>query len=554
MIKKLHIENYILINSLDIELEEGLNTITGETGAGKSILLGAINLILGGRGDVSLIRNGAKNLVLEGEFATDKLEKELIPLFEEYDLDYEHMLTIRRIITSSGKSKSYLNDEPITQAFLKELAPYLVDIHSQHQTILLSHNSFQTKLLDSVAQNNTTLTEYAELYADYCKAKREIEELKLKCEASRRDFDFISFQLEQLVAANLQVGEKETLEVERNILSNASLIGETLYTITSTLTESDTSVIPALQNINSNINKIEQYLPEELELSSRISSVLEELKDINRECDTLGGNIENDPARLVFIEERIDTLNTLEHKHKVETTDELITIRESLNERLNMIENEDDVLLEMTQKLSVKETETWLKAKELHAKRCEVSGTLSQEIVGCLASLGMPNAHFTIDIQEQSKLTETGCSKISFLFSANNGAQLEPIDKVASGGEMSRLMLSLKVIASVGGTLPTIIFDEIDTGVSGKVADMMGNLIEKLSCNMQIINITHLPQIASKGKHHFYVYKEHSNTESYSHIVKLNHEQRVHEIAVMLSGNEITDEAKKQAERLLKGN
>ncbi len=552
MIKRLHIENYILINSLDIIFEGGLNTITGETGAGKSIILGAVSLILGGRGDNSLIRNSDKNLVLEGDFLVKNIASILQPIFETEDIEYSDTLTIKRIITPSGRSKSYINDEPVTITFLRQISGYLVDIHSQHQTLLLSNSRFQTHLMDLFSGGLLQVTNYSNLYNNILKKRQEIALLSDESEKARRDLDYILFQLNQLSEANLKEGEEEELEHERDLLANASLIGETLFSVSTTLSGQELSVITSLQSVNQQIGRIGDFLSKSDNIEERLLSVLEELKDINREIEIVGASVEDNPQRLSEVEERLDTIHTLEHKHGVQSVAELIALRDELQSKSELIESSDEHIAAQKRELEQLEDMAWSEAHEIHSLRASKSELLSEKIVTYLQSLGIPSARFAIEINILDRLTETGADEIKFLFSANSGSKLEPIDKVASGGEMSRLMLSLKAIASADGTLPTVIFDEIDTGVSGKVADMMGNLISELSNNIQIINITHLPQIASKGEHHYYIYKEQSGEESYSKIVKLSPAERVQEIAVMISGDMVTDAAIKQAKLLLK--
>lgn len=551
MIKRLHIENYILINSLDIEIEKGLNTITGETGAGKSILLGAVSLLLGGRGDNTLIKHGANNLVLEAEFDTINIETNLRPLFQTEDIDYTPIVTIRRIISSSGKSKSYVNDEPVTLTFLKDIGSYLVDIHSQHQTLLLSNRSFQTSIVDAAAGTKDLAVGYKNRFHLITEKKAEIARLQEENEKARRERDFIEYQFNQLDEVKLKSGEKEELEGERDMLSNAAMIGEALYKSNGVLQGGEENVITSLQTVNNALGRISNYLPSGEEMMERLSSVLIEIKDINSELEHIASKVEENPKRLLEVETRLDTLLSLEQKHGVNSTEELLKIKEQFAEKLLQMDNIEQETENLVKELASLEEKGWEEALKIRSLRQNVADTLSREIVKNLNALGMPNANLKVDISPRETLAEDGADDITFLFSANNANSLEKIDKVASGGEMSRLMLSLKVIASSDGSLPTIIFDEIDTGVSGKVADKMGDIIEKLSQNLQIINITHLPQVASKGEHHFYVYKEHKDGESHSHIIKLTPEQRIKEIAVMLSGSNVTDAAIEQAKVLL---
>lgn len=554
MITKLHIENYILIDSLDIDIERGLNTVTGETGAGKSILLGAISLLLGSRGDASLIKKGAKNLIIEAEFNTERVEQQLRPLFESEQIEYNTNITIRRLITESGKSKNYIDDEPVSQSFLKEIGSFLVDIHSQHQTLLLSNKSFQTDILDSMSGAKDSLMTYKQTFQKITELKGDIERLKTENEKSKRDRDYIEFQFEQLSDANLKEEEKDELELERDMLSNAAAIGEALYKSTNLLYGGDDNIISSLQIINSTINKISGFLTDGNELQNRINSIVIEAKDINREIEHIATKIEDNPKRLAEIENRLDTLMTLEQKHSVSSTIELINIREEFKSKIGELDNIEQIITTLEKELSEVEKKGWEQAIKIQKLRLASSDKLAASIVKNLIQLGMPNAHLKIDVSPKDTLSENGADDITFLFSANGATNLEKIDKVASGGEMSRLMLSLKAIASHNAAMPTIIFDEIDSGVSGKVADQMGRIMEELAQNIQIINITHLPQVASKGDHHFYVYKEHKEGQSISHIIKLNEQQRINEIAVMLSGSNITDAALAQAKTLLNKN
>ncbi len=552
MIRALYIENYILINSLNISFERGLNTITGETGAGKSILLGAVSLILCARGDSSYIRDMGRNLVLEGEFSVESVAEFIEPLFVDADIEFSNIITIRRIITPSGKSKCYVNDEPTTVTFLKNLTPYLVDVHSQHQTLLLSNSNFQTDILDAFCGAHKLLKSYKGLYNAYIRKCGEIELLREMCAAAKRDSDYIDFQLNQLLEANLTLGEKEELEHERDILSNASQIEESVHNINSFINMSDAAVIPQLQSAKQIARKIEEYLPKDDNIVERLTSSLEELKDISRTLDIFVSTVQSNPARVEFIDERLDTITTLEHKHSVSSVEELIALREEFELKRVSIDNNEEALLKAESELHEVEREAWGVANELTKVRIEAGVNLAKKVVEYLKFLGMPKARFNVDISPLVTLSGSGCDSISFTFAANSGSPLESIYKVASGGEMSRLMLALKAIASERGALPTIIFDEIDSGVSGKVADMVGQLIEKLSQRIQVINITHLPQIASKGEHHYYIYKEDNNEHSESKITKLSSAERINEIAVMLSGSSVTEAAIKQAKQLLK--
>ncbi|MEG0499773.1 MAG: DNA repair protein RecN [Rikenellaceae bacterium] len=551
MITRLHIENYILIESLELTIEKGLNTITGETGAGKSILLGAVSLLLGGRGDNTLIKQGAGNLVIEADFDTTNIGNNLKPLFETEDVEYTPVITIRRIISASGKSKNYINDEPVTQSFLKEVGAFLVDIHSQHQTLLLSNRSFQTAIVDSVAGTKALLSQFRDVFHQITAKKSEIEQLREANEKAKRDRDYIEYQFQQLSDAALKNGEKEELENEHSMLSNAATIGDAIYRSNTMLYGGEENIITSLQSVNSAINHVSSYLPTGEELTERLTSLIIEAKDINRELELIGSKIEDNPKRLLDVEARLDTLMTLEQKHGVNTTEDLIALQNDFEQKLMEMDNSDEQISLLHNQLLKLEKQGWEVALKIREKRNTIAEKLGRDIVKNLVLLGMPNANLKVEITAKETLGEDGADDVTFLFSANNATTLEKIDKVASGGEMSRLMLALKVIASEEGTMPTIIFDEIDTGVSGKVADQMGSIMEKLSRNIQIINITHLPQVASKGEHHFYVYKEHAGGESHSHIIKLTKEERIKEIAVMLSGSNVTEAAIEQAKALL---
>ena len=549
MLQSLSVENYALIEKLEIEFKSGLNIITGETGAGKSILLGALGLILGQRADTSALKDNEKNCVIEGIFDIEKMN--LKAFFEENDIDFEKQTAVRRIITPSGKSRAYINDIPVNLTTLRDLGLKLIDIHSQHETLHLSNHQFQLNVVDVVAGNSDLLANYQQKFSSYKKEEQKLQQLIDEQKKNANDFDYYSFQFQQLHDAKLVDGEQQALEEEERELSNAEAIKSELQFCSEAISEAEGSVLTILKNCHQSLKRIKEVFHRSEALLERIDSTTIELKDISQEIQDLNEKIEMNPERLATVKERLDLIYSLQQKHRVTSVFELIELRNSLDKKISQISNSEEQIAaqrQLTDELLLKLRE---QAFLLSEKRKAVSEKIAEYIATQLGELGMPFAKFKIDYLE-SELTNTGFDKIEFLFSANKQLSFQDVAKVASGGEMSRLMLSIKTLLAKQGDLPTIIFDEIDTGVSGEVADKMGGIIKDVSQDIQIINITHLPQIASKGDYHFFVYKESDDNSTSTQIKMLSKEERITEIAKMLSGQNLTPAAIQNAKALLK--
>lgn len=549
MLTNLHIENYVLIDYLDINFQDGLNIITGETGAGKSILLGAISLLRGARADSSAVSEN-KNCVIEAIFHCS--ENSLKSLLESIEIESSDETVIRRVITPSGKSRAYINDFPVQLSELKIISDYLIDIHSQHQTLLLGNNTFQMEVVDCVSSSQDLLSEYTLEYNIYGKLNQELTRLKEETKTSKREEEFIKHQYNQLVEAKLKSGEKETLEEQRDILSNAEQIKESLYGALNLISESDESVLPMLKNASHYLSRISNLSSKNQEICVRIDSVIVELKDIDTELTTLAENINSDPNELERVESRLDLIYSLEQRNHLDSVEALLELQNDLEQKISAIDNSEDDIIKKEKAVEQSYKNAFEIAQKLHSSRAAVLSGIESRVVTQLKDLGMSSARLKIELENTKNLTPTGVNIIRFMFSANEGIAMEKIDKVASGGEMSRLMLTLKSIMAEHKSLPTIIFDEIDTGVSGSVADKMGEIMEQLGQSKQVINITHLPQVASKGKHHFYVSKQTTDSKTKTVITKLTHPQRIEQIASMLSGRGITAAAIEQATELLK--
>lgn len=553
MLKNLTIQNYALIESLDIELHDGFSVITGETGAGKSILLGAIGLLLGQRADTRAIRQGASKCIIEATF--DISNHNLTELFEELDIDNDGSeCVIRRELTSAGKSRAFINDTPATVNQLKGLGEHLIDIHSQHQNLLLEKEDFQLNILDILAHNDTLLQEYKVLYNTYRTKEREYEEAKELIANQQEEEDYITFQLNQLKEANLQEGEEEELEAEQQMLEHAEEIKRTLLQAYGALSSEGASVIDDLRSAARLLQGITQFFPNAEELAERIESTRIELKDIASELEDAGERTEFDPARQHYVDERLSLIYDLEHKHHVESIAELLALEEELSDKLHTITHGEEHLEQLKHEKEVAETEMKLKGTEVTKRRMKVSGEVEKMITEMLVPLGMPNIRFKVEFEKRPTPNATGFDSVTFLFNANKNATLQPISQIASGGEIARVMLALKALISNATSMPTIIFDEIDTGVSGQIAERMALIMQKM-CEVktcQVISITHLPQIASLGSHHYKVYKEDNEEQTNSHIVELTPDQRVEEIAHMLSGATLTEAALNNARELLK--
>ena len=553
MLQSLHIQNYALIDQLDINFEQGFSVITGETGAGKSIILGAIGLLLGQRADTKAIKTGATKCVIEAHFdiSTYGMQK----YFEEHELEYDGgECILRRELSSSGKSRSFINDVPAQLNQMKELGEQLIDVHSQHQNLLLGKESFQLNIVDIIAADNKELTSYKATYNQWKELATRLKHLIEEAEKNRTEQDYISFQLEQLEALNLREGEQEELEAEADRLNHAEEIKNNLYAASQYLNPDEgNGVLSALKDTGRHLRDIVRVYPIAEELYERIESSLIELKDISNEVESAQEEVEFNPTRLAQINERLNEIYTLEQKHHVQTSDELIALTQELREKLDNITSYD----ERIEKLSCEKQQTYEylieQAKELTQLRKQAAIHIEQALIEHLVPLGMPNVQFSIEFVFRQEPDATGMDNINFLFSANKNGQLQNIANVASGGEIARIMLSLKALITGVVKLPTIIFDEIDTGVSGKIAERMAYIMKEMGqANRQVISITHLPQIASVGTTHYRVYKEDTDEGTTSHLIRLSNEERITEIAHMLSGENLTEAAIENAKELLK--
>lgn len=549
MLRALTIENYVLIDHLEMEIDCSLNIITGQTGAGKSILLGALGLLLGNKAEGGVLRDESRNCVIDGTFDIGPYDLE--GFFEENDLDYEQTLTIRRVITPAGKSRSYVNDLPVGQSVLRELGVRLVDIHSQHRNLILSDDKFRIGVVDAIAACGAQVEAYRNVYEQLLSEQRKLANLREEAERNRRDEEWIRFQVEELTAANLREGELARIEAEQNILANSDAIGEAITLSRNALDDEQVGVLLQLKAIEQSMSGVAATYAPASEVYERVHSALLDLKDISSELASAAERIDADPERLAQVVARIDMIYSLQQKHRVTSEEELIALRDKYTSQLQTITTGDERIAELEQRLVELRAEAMRRATEIHDLRAKAAPAIDAELSATLAELGMPSARFTVDVAMQEDLTPMGCDRVAFLFTANAGLAPQPVEKIASGGEISRVMLALKALVARSMRLPTIIFDEIDTGVSGQIADAMGRIIAKLSQSMQVINITHLPQVASKGKTHFVVYKEDTLLGTTTSIRQLSARERIDEIAKMLSGSTVTAAAIEQAKCLL---
>lgn len=545
MLRRLSVENYALIDSLCLELDPQLNIITGETGAGKSILLGALSLLLGAKNDGAATKDAARNCRVEGTFDLTGLALEAF--FEENDLDYAAETTLTRIITPAGKSRAFVNDLPVQLQQLRALGERLVDIHSQHQNLILSSEEFRTSALDTVAGNGPLLERYAARYAAMQELRRRLTALREEAAAGRRDEEWLRYQSEELTAAALRAGEQAEIEEELAVLENADRIGEAFITLRNALDADETGILTLLRASENALAHVGTRYPAAAEYAARLHAVVEELKDIDRSVTDDSRRIDADPERLAKLTARLDTLLSLQQKHRATDEAELIALRDRYAAQLAAIVHGDKRIAEVEAELAEAEAATNDLAAQLHAAREQAAPAFAARIVETLVQLGMPDTVFRIGLTPLPAPGRTGCDSVEFLFSANGNRTPQSVGRIASGGELSRVMLALKALLAECMHLPTIVFDEIDTGVSGRIADAMGAIIARLSKSMQVVDITHLPQVASKGSAHFVVYKRDGRTE----ITRLTEEERTTEIAKMISGSEITDAAVAQARILL---
>lgn len=550
MLRQLYIRNFTLIDELDITFKPGFSVITGETGAGKSIILGAIGQILGNRADARMVKAGCDKCVIEAHFDLSNYDME--SFFDDNDIDYEpEDCIIRRELKANGKSRAFINDTPVALTTARELGQQLVDIHSQHQNLLLQKEDFQLNVVDIIAHNSQLLNDYRTLFDGYAKAKAALREKEEECEKDRANEDFLRFQADELVTAKLVDGEQEELEQELETLSHAEDIKGALFDADNLLSGDDRCITQSCKTMLSRLSDIGDVYPAIRQVTERIDSAYIELKDIARDISNLAESIDFDPARLTMANERLDTIYTLQKKHHVESVAELIAIRDSLTARLNDITNSEDMLEDMSRQVEDMHRKATEAAARLTESRQEAARRVTEQLLAQMTSLGMPNARFEIKF-ETKELAVDGADRISYMFSANKNVPLEPIAQVASGGEVARVMLSLKAMISGAVKLPTIIFDEIDTGVSGRVAEMMAQIMRQMGrADRQVISITHLPQIAALGTTHYKVEKTDTDDTTISRMRMLGHDERITEIAQMLSGSNISDAAIENAKSLL---
>ncbi len=553
MLSSLYIQNYALIEKLDIDFNRGFSVITGETGAGKSIILGAIGLLLGQRADIKAIRKNSAKCIIEARFQIGNYQME--SFFTNNHLEYDSECILRREIQASGKSRAFINDTPVPLSQMKELGEQLIDVHSQHQNLLLNTEGFQLNVLDILAHNEVALAEYHNRYSLLKKMERELYELIEQSHKSKADEDYIRFQLEQLADANLISGEQDVLEQEAETLSHAEEIKAALYRIEQLFTAEENGLLSALKEANSLLSSLQKVYQPAIELNDRMQSSYIELKDIVNEISFKGEEIEFNPARLDEVNERLNLIYSLQQKHRVQTVEELIELCDGYHAQLNSITSFEDRILELTQQKDKQMELVKEQAALLTRSRKKVSLVVEKEMATRLMALGMPNVRFQVEITTRKEFGPHGEDYVTFLFSANKNGALQNISSVASGGEIARVMLSIKAMVAGAVKLPTIIFDEIDTGVSGEIADRMADIMQEMgNQERQVISITHLPQIAARGRAHYKVYKQDNENETNSHIRCLSADERIEEIAHMLSGAILTEAALENAKALLSQN
>ena len=549
MITSLSIKNYALIEKLTIDFSKGFSTITGETGAGKSIILGALGLVLGKRADLTSLKNKDEKCIIEAHFEISKYN--LLPFFEANDLDYENDTIIRREILPSGKSRAFINDSPVNLQELQELSLFLIDIHSQQQTQELSDENVQFEIIDAIANNKETILEYQSLLKSYKSDKSKLNSLLKRQSESKKEQEYNTFLLDELVAAQLKSGEQETLEVDFEKLNNVEIIKESIDKSLAIANEEQIGVLHNLNEIKVSLQKIASFSTEYHSLLERITSLTIEFDDISDEMNRCSEKLINDPEQLDLISQKLQVIFTLQKKHQVLSVDELLGIQTNLENSVLELGNMEEEIAALTISIEQKIIELDAFSNTIHTNRLESIPVLSQKLIAILETLGMPNVRFNIDINTTETYFQNGKDELQFLFSANKGTDFGLLKKVASGGEMSRIMLAVKAILAQYSKLPTLIFDEIDTGVSGEIAIRMGEIMKEMSQEMQIFAITHLPQIAAKGNAHFKVFKSTVGDDTQSELKLLSNEERVVEIAQMLSGTVVSDSALNHAKALL---
>ncbi len=551
MLRSLYIQNYALIEKLDIGFDSGFSVITGETGAGKSIILGAIGLLLGQRADVKSIRKGASKCIIEARF--DVSAYGMQPFFEANELEYEDECILRRELYASGKSRAFINDTPASLAQMKELGELLIDVHSQHQNLLLNKEGFQLNVLDLLAHDDAELAAYQKLYNDWRQARQDLEALVARAEQSRADEDYIRFQLEQLEEANLTDGEQEELEQEAEMLAHAEDIKAGLYRAGQALNADEGGVLEALKDCQNTMMGLRSVFAPAGELADRLDSVYIELKDISQEVADKEEEVEFNPARLDEVNARLNLIYSLQQKHRVDTVKALLSLQENYALQLSAITSSDEDIARLEAQVKELFSQVTTQAQVLTEARTRAAREVERQMAARLVPLGMPNVRFQVEMGVRKEPGMHGADTVNFLFSANKNGVLQNISSVASGGEIARVMLSVKAMIAGAVKLPTIVFDEIDTGVSGEIADRMADIMQEMGDNdRQVISITHLPQIAARGRAHYKVYKEDNEVETNSHIRRLTDDERVEELAHMLSGATLTEAALNNARALLK--
>lgn len=553
MLKKLDIRNFTLIDHLEMALYPGFSVITGETGAGKSIVIGAIGLLLGNRADAKQVKRGCDKCIIEATFDLSIYHSDVLKdFFEDNDLDYEpEECLLRREVNANGKSRAFINDTPVTLALMRELGEQLIDVHSQHQNLLLSKEDFQLNVVDIIARDRQQLADYRAAFAEYRSAQRRLEELREQIATSRDNEDFLRFQQKELSEANLASGEQEQLEQEAELMSHAEDIKRALHEADYGLSGDDTGIVNLTRSIATQLRSVADVYPEAQELAERLESCFVELKDISQEIASKVDDVEYDPQRFNLITQRLDTIYTLQQKFHVQTVDELLDRLNGINAQLDNIDNSDEELQELERSVEKLHAVCVEKAVVLTDMRRKSATVVEQELSKLLVPLGIPKVRFKVEVSP-ADLSTNGADKVMFLFSANSSTDMQPVSQVASGGEIARVMLSLKAMISKAIGLPTIIFDEIDTGVSGRVAEQMAHIMRDMGkANRQVICITHLPQIAAAGSTHYKVAKQETEQGTVSKMTQLSDEQRITEIAQMLSGSDVSQAAVDNAKSLL---
>ncbi|APU67144.1 DNA repair protein RecN [Christiangramia flava] len=549
MLTALSIKNYALIEDINMSLDKGFTIMTGETGAGKSIILGALGLLLGDRADFSAIRNPEKKCVIEGSFGivNYKLEK----FFEKEDLDYEPNSIIRREILPSGKSRAFINDTPVKISALQKLGSYLIDIHSQHETLSLGNAGYQFDVIDTIAGNEAVLIQYKKELRNFKALQARFAELKEEQARAAREYDYNVFLLNELEEAHLKEGMQDELEERYEELNNVEELTENLNAAINNLQQEEIGSLETLKSIRNSLSKISQFSTSYESFYERVNSVIIELDDLETEMTSALDRIEANPEELEMVNQKLQLIYNLQKKHNAENVEELIAITESLRKEVSVTENAENSLKEIQREIEAKKEELQKIASELHAKRDKIIPVFVEQTEKILADLGMPNARLKIQLDQTAEFLTNGQDKLEWFLAANKGGTFKEMKKAASGGELSRIMLAVKSILAAQSNLPTIIFDEIDTGVSGDIASRMGEILQKMGANMQVIAITHLPQIAGKGSSHFKIYKEDNDDATQTKIVKLGENQRVEELALMLGGNTKSESALAHAKALL---